>query len=230
MTRTPVRCLTLAAVAACNGPAETARRERSRRCGVVGLECLAGGVVVGAGAEGCADAVAVELLAHRAEDGADGEADAPFAEVLDDAGEDRPARAAPRMAAVAESAPTTRCRDEPSTAKAAIGSSSVDRPVTTGIPAIFAYPRATGMLTAARVIPASTSGATCDRWMGSSPPITGSARSRARTEPHANPASSPSPLPGGPDSGNHPAATTFGAAGRSAFSSPVGHYPLTFRS
>jgi hypothetical protein len=30
-------------------------------------------------------------------------------------------------------------------------------PVTTGIPAIFAYPRTTGMLTAAKVIPATTS-------------------------------------------------------------------------
>ncbi len=56
---------------------------------------------------------------------------------------------------MAESAPTTRCREEPRTAKTATGSSSVYRPVTTGIPAIFAYPRATGMLTAARVMPAS---------------------------------------------------------------------------
>jgi hypothetical protein len=52
-----------------------------------------------------------------------------------------PARAAPSMAAVAESAPTTRWRDEPRMAKTAIGSSSVYSPVTTGIPAIFAYPR-----------------------------------------------------------------------------------------
>ena len=44
-------------------------------------------------------------------------------------------------------------------AKTAIGSSSVYSPVTTGIPAIFAYPKDTGMLTAARVIPASTSAA-----------------------------------------------------------------------
>ena len=58
-------------------------------CGVVGLECLAGGVVVGAGAEGGADAVAVELLAHGVVDVADGEADVAFAEVFDDAGEDR---------------------------------------------------------------------------------------------------------------------------------------------
>ena len=86
------------------------------------------------------------------------------------------------MAAVAESAPTTRWRDEPRMAKTAIGSSSVYRPVTTGIPAIFAYPRATGMLTAARVTPASTSPATSDRRTGSNPPITGGARSRARRE------------------------------------------------
>jgi hypothetical protein len=32
-------------------------------------------------------------------------------------------------------------------------------PVTTGIPAIFAYPKDTGILTAASVIPASMSGA-----------------------------------------------------------------------
>src|SRR5262249_62225275 len=49
-----------------------------------------------------------------------------------------PASAAARMAAVAESAATTRCRDEPRTAKTAIGSSNVYRPVTSGIPAILA--------------------------------------------------------------------------------------------
>src|SRR5260370_26026317 len=58
-------------------------------CGVEGLECLAGGVVIGGGTEGGADAVAVELLVHRAEDAADGEADLSLAEVFDDAGEDR---------------------------------------------------------------------------------------------------------------------------------------------
>src|SRR4029077_9078684 len=56
---------------------------------VEGLECLAGGVVVGAGAEGGADAVSVELLAHRPKDAADGKPDVSFAEMLDDAGEDR---------------------------------------------------------------------------------------------------------------------------------------------
>ena len=41
------------------------------------------------------------------------------------------------MAAVAESAPTTRCRDEPNTAKATTGISRVYRPVITGMPAIL---------------------------------------------------------------------------------------------
>ena len=49
-----------------------------------------------------------------------------------------PVSPAARMAAVAESAATTRCRDEPRTAKTAIGSSIVYRPVTSGIPAILA--------------------------------------------------------------------------------------------
>src|SRR5580698_2747020 len=93
-----------------------------------------------------------------------------------------PARAALNMAAVAESAPTTRWRDEPRRANTAIGNSSVYRPVTTGIPAIFAYPRATGMLTAARVMPAITSAVMRDRCTGSSPFITGSARNCARRE------------------------------------------------
>jgi hypothetical protein len=56
---------------------------------VEGLECLAGGVVVSAGAEGGADAVAVELLSHRFDGAADGEADVPFAEMFDSAGEGR---------------------------------------------------------------------------------------------------------------------------------------------
>jgi hypothetical protein len=41
------------------------------------------------------------------------------------------------IAAVAESAPTTRCRDDPNSAKAAIGIRIVYRPVITGIPAIL---------------------------------------------------------------------------------------------
>ena len=98
-----------------------------------------------------------------------------------------PVSAAARMAAVAESAPTTRWRDEARTANTAIGSSSVYRPVTTGIPAIFAYPRTSGMPRAASVMPASTSAGTRDRSMGSSPCITGSARSQPRWRPRSQP-------------------------------------------
>ena len=50
----------------------------------------------------------------------------------------RPVSAAARMAAVAESAATTRCRDDPRTAYTAIGRSIVYKPVTSGIPAILA--------------------------------------------------------------------------------------------
>ncbi len=42
------------------------------------------------------------------------------------------------MAADAESAPTTRWRDEPSSANTAMGIRIVYRPVITGIPAMFA--------------------------------------------------------------------------------------------
>ena len=49
-----------------------------------------------------------------------------------------PARAAAMTAAVAESAPTTKWRDEPKNANTSIGSTIVYRPVTTGIPAIVA--------------------------------------------------------------------------------------------
>lgn len=55
----------------------------------------------------------------------------------DDSGVARPTRPAARIAAVAESAPTTRWREEPRTAKTAIGSKIVYRPVMTGMPAIF---------------------------------------------------------------------------------------------
>ena len=95
----------------------------------------------------------------------------------------RPVSAAASMTAVAESAATTRWRDEPRTANTAIGSSIVYRPVTTGIPAIFAYPRTSGMPRAASVMPASTSAGTWDRSMGSSPRIAGSARSHPRWRP-----------------------------------------------
>ena len=49
-----------------------------------------------------------------------------------------PARPVARTAAVAESAPTTRWRDEPKRAKASIGRRRVYSPVMTGIPAMFA--------------------------------------------------------------------------------------------
>jgi hypothetical protein len=41
-----------------------------------------------------------------------------------------------RIAAVAESAATTRCRDDPKTANATSGNSNVYKPVTTGVPAM----------------------------------------------------------------------------------------------
>ena len=111
------------------------------------------------------------------------------------------------MAAVAESAPTTRCREEPRTAKTAIGSSSVYRPVTTGIPAIFAYPRTSGMPRAASVMPASTSAGTWDRPKGSSPavPEALAAALGSSERPRRSALRSPPPaFPGGPGSGNHP--------------------------
>ena len=48
-----------------------------------GLERFVGGAVVGAGTEGVANAVAIELLAHWGEGVADDEADVPRAEVFD---------------------------------------------------------------------------------------------------------------------------------------------------
>ena len=48
----------------------------------------------------------------------------------------RPTSVAARIAAVAESAPTTRWREDPRTANTAIGRRIVYRPVTTGICAI----------------------------------------------------------------------------------------------
>ena len=67
-----------------------------------------------------------------------------------------PAPAATR-AAVAESAPTTSCRDEPIRANISAGSSAQYRPVWIGRPAIFAYPRLSGIAIAATVTPAITS-------------------------------------------------------------------------
>ena len=49
-----------------------------------------------------------------------------------------PANAAAMTAAVAESAPTTRCRDEPRNANTMHGSTRVYKPVTTGMPAMVA--------------------------------------------------------------------------------------------
>jgi hypothetical protein len=116
------------------------------------------------------------------------------------------------MTAVAESAPTTRRRDEPRMANTAIGSSSVYRPVTTSVPAIFAYPRATEMLTAARVTLASMSAVMPDRCTGSSLRITGGARSRAgRERPRESGTVTSACFPGGYGFGNHPAATPFRA-------------------
>lgn len=48
-----------------------------------------------------------------------------------------PAMLEARMAAVAESAPTTRWRDEPNRAYRIIGMRIVYRPVMTGVPEIF---------------------------------------------------------------------------------------------
>jgi hypothetical protein len=68
-----------------------------------------------------------------------------------------PAIPANRIAAVAESPPTTRCRDEPKSANAIAGNQIVYRPVMTGVPAIFVYPITSGIASAANVIPATTS-------------------------------------------------------------------------
>src|SRR3954452_4734196 len=58
-------------------------------CGVEGFEGFAGGVVVGVGAEVCADAVAVELVAYRVENGASDEADVVLVNVVNHLGQDR---------------------------------------------------------------------------------------------------------------------------------------------
>jgi len=50
---------------------------------------------------------------------------------------EREVRVAATIAAVTESALTTRCRDEPKTAKTATGKKSVHSPVITGVPMIF---------------------------------------------------------------------------------------------
>ena len=108
-----------------------------------------------------------------------------------------PVSAAASMAAVAESAATTRWRDEPRTANTAIGRSIVYKPVTSGIPAIFAYPSTSGTPRAASVRPASISMGTRDRSMGSTPCRTGWARSHPRQRsPREAGIISPPPGPG----------------------------------
>jgi hypothetical protein len=81
-----------------------------------------------------------------------------------------------RMAAVAESAPTTRCFEDPRTAKRASGRSSVYSPVTTGMPAMVEYPITSGMPMAARVTPAKMSTGIRRGASGSIPSSTGSGR------------------------------------------------------
>ena len=83
-----------------------------------------------------------------------------------------PTNAAAITAAVAESAPTTRWRDDPNIANTNRGSTIVYMPVTTGMPAIVAYPMTSGMASAARVTPASTSAGNRDRSSGNSPSST----------------------------------------------------------
>jgi hypothetical protein len=61
------------------------------------------------------------------------------------------------MAAVAESAPTTSSRDEPSSANTIVGKMTLYKPVTTGVWEIDVYPIHSGIATAARVTPATTS-------------------------------------------------------------------------
>ena len=73
------------------------------------------------------------------------------------------------MAAVAESAPTMRCREEQKITKTIIGIKIVYIPVIIGIPAILAYPITSGMNIAAITIPAMISGTTIERSIGKIP-------------------------------------------------------------
>ena len=68
------------------------------------------------------------------------------------------------MAAVAESAPTTSNRDEPSSANSTVGKMIVYSPVTTGVRAMEVYPMTSGIATAASVTPATRSAPTHARW------------------------------------------------------------------
>jgi len=68
-----------------------------------------------------------------------------------------PTKPAAKTAAVAESAPTTRCREEPIRAYKAIGTRIVKSPVITGVPAILVYPITSGIARVASVTPARMS-------------------------------------------------------------------------
>lgn len=68
-----------------------------------------------------------------------------------------PASPAARIAAVAESAPTTSSRDDPRRANSRVGKMIVYRPVMTGVWAIEVYPITSGIAIAASVTPAITS-------------------------------------------------------------------------
>ena len=61
------------------------------------------------------------------------------------------------IAAVAESALTTRCREDPKTANTTIGRNIVYSPVITGVPMILVYPITSGIPSAASVMPAMMS-------------------------------------------------------------------------
>ena len=80
-----------------------------------------------------------------------------------------PAKADAVIAAVAESAPTTRCRDDPNKANNAMGIRMVYRPVTTGVPAILVYPMTSGIARQAKVTPANISVGSLDFSIGRMP-------------------------------------------------------------
>lgn len=67
------------------------------------------------------------------------------------------AKALEKMAAVAESAATTKCLEEPNTPNANKGNKTVYKPATEGMPAIRAYPNTCGMVIEAREKPATPS-------------------------------------------------------------------------
>src|SRR3954454_13494203 len=75
-----------------------------------------------------------------------------------------PASPAARMAAVAESAPTTSSLLDPSKANTMVGRRIVYRPVWIGVWAMVVYHIVSGIATAANVTPATTSVISHDRW------------------------------------------------------------------